>query len=67
MYESTATAALATHFKTIDPDYGVYAAAFVAACLTKAQELQHCKEVDVPTVPKGALRLILAGTEGMEF
>ena len=64
MYESTATAALATHFKTIDTDYGVYADAFVAACLTKAQELQHCKEVDVP---KGALRLILAGTEGMEF
>ena len=29
-----ATAALATHFKTIDQDYGVYAAAFIAACFT---------------------------------
>ena len=62
-----ATATLASLFDAIDPDYGVHAAAFVAAGFKKVQELQHCLEVDVPTVHKGALRLILARTAGMEF
>ena len=60
------TAALASHLNTIDPYYGVYASAFVAAGYRRAQELQYCQEADVPTVPKGALRFILART-GMEF
>ena len=62
-----AIAALASHLNTIDPDYGVHAAAFVAAGYKKAQELKYCKEADVPTVPKGAFRFILARFEGMEF
>ena len=60
-------AALARHLNTIDPDYGVHAAAFIAAGYKKAQELMYCKEEDVPTVPKGALRFILARTAGMKF
>ena len=61
-----ATAALAIYLNAIDTEYGVHAAAFVAAGFKKAHELQHCWDTDVPTVPVGALRIILAKAAGMK-
>ena len=61
------TTALARHLNAIHPDYGVYASAFIAVGFLRAEELRYCREADVPTVPKGPLRLILAGTAGTEF
>ena len=61
------TATLASHLKTIDPEC-MLRSVFVAAGFRRAPKLQYCcQEADVPTVPKNALRLILAKRAGMEF
>ena len=47
-----ATAALASHLNTIDPEYGVHDSTLVNAGYRRAHKLQFCQLVEVPTVPK---------------
>ena len=58
--------ALASYLTTIDADYEVHVIAFVAASFMKPYEPQYCQETDVPTVPMGILRLIMARASDMD-